>query len=184
MLSIVAKRRVNGGSLGVSRRAEVGRFEELIRDLLQPAYRLALTILRDEGLAEDAVQEASVKAWTKIGSLRDEGSARSWFLAIVANQCRSSFRKPRWGLSLLGDSRAGLARGADEVASQRLDVSRALRALSVDDRVAIYLYYYMDLPVPEGARVARVSESAFRSRLARATKRMRPHLTLEEPADG
>src|SRR3977135_1742645 len=71
-------------------------FAALIEPLLNPAYRLAAVMLADRSAAEDAVQEASIKAWRKFGQLRgDAGSLRSWFLSIVANECRMT-RRQRW----------------------------------------------------------------------------------------
>src|SRR5438445_110690 len=71
-------------------------FSELIEPLLDPAYRLAAVMLADRGAAEDAVQEASVKAWRKLRQLRGDASARRpWFLPIVANESRMAPRTPR-----------------------------------------------------------------------------------------
>jgi len=57
-------------------------FSELIEPLLDPAYRLAAVMLADRGAAEDAVQEASVKAWRKLRQLRgDATSLRPWSAA-------------------------------------------------------------------------------------------------------
>ena len=71
-------------------------FSVLIEPLLDPAYRLAAVMLNDRPAAEDAVQEASVKAWRKLRQLRgDVGSLRAWFLSIVANECRMA-RRSRW----------------------------------------------------------------------------------------
>src|ERR1700686_2070895 len=71
-------------------------FAALIDPLLNPASRLAAVMLADRSAAEDAVQEASIKAWRKLGQLRgDAGSLRSWFLSIVANECRM-VRRQRW----------------------------------------------------------------------------------------
>src|SRR5579864_3281060 len=71
-------------------------FAALIEPLLDPAFRLAAVMLSDRSAAEDAVQEASIKAWRKLGQLRGEvGSLRPWFLSIVANECRMA-RRQRW----------------------------------------------------------------------------------------
>ncbi len=56
-------------------------FSQLIDPLLDPAYRLAAVMLGDRSAAEDAVQEASIKAWRKLRQLRgDAHSLRAWFL--------------------------------------------------------------------------------------------------------
>src|SRR5713226_3966990 len=70
-------------------------FETLIRPLLEPGYRLAGGMLQDHQAAQDAVQEAALKAWRKLRQLRTGSQMRPWFLAIVANECRS-VRRSRW----------------------------------------------------------------------------------------
>src|SRR5580692_5526321 len=69
------------------------RFDRLIEPLLGEAFALALALSADRGSAQDAVQNAAFKAWQRIRQLRDESSARSWFLTIVVHECRSTWRK-------------------------------------------------------------------------------------------
>lgn len=166
-----------------ARGGDVGAFEAAVRDLLQPAYRLALTMLRDGDRAEDAVQEATIKAWSNLGRLRDDGSLRSWFLTIVANECRSALRSKPW-LALDARWFHREPRPAQEVAAERIDVARAVAGLGQAERLVVYLYYYLDLDVAEASRIAGISESAFRSRLARATRRLRPQFVTEDSSDG
>src|SRR6202165_6205820 len=70
-------------------------FEVLLKPLLEPGYRLAGGMLQDHQAAQDAVQEAAVRAWRKLRQLRDGSDMRPWFLGIVANECRS-VRRSRW----------------------------------------------------------------------------------------
>jgi RNA polymerase sigma-70 factor (ECF subfamily) len=165
-----------------ARGGDVAAFEAVIADLLLPAYRLALTMLRDADRAEDAVQDATLKAWAGLARLRDDNSLRSWFLTIVANECRSAMRIRPW-LALDASWLHREPRPAHDVAAERIDVARAVAGLGQAERLAVYLYYYMDLEVPEAARIARVSEAAFRSRLARATRRLRPQFEQEAGSD-
>jgi hypothetical protein len=80
-------------------RADDGRaFAELLEPALDPAFRLAMTILNDRGAAEDAVQEAALKAWRNLGSFRPDAQLRPWFLAIVANECRTARRGKWWNV--------------------------------------------------------------------------------------
>ena len=65
------------------------RFERLIEPHLGDAFALAQALSADRGSAQDAVQSAAFKAWRRMRQLRDDGSARAWFLAIVVNECRS-----------------------------------------------------------------------------------------------
>jgi RNA polymerase sigma-70 factor (ECF subfamily) len=158
-------------------RGDSGSFADLIEPLLVPAYRLAAVMLADRGAAEDAVQEASIKAWRKLKQLRGNAQAlRPWFLSIVANECRMTRRTRWWGVVKLAEMPP---LGSDDVAGNP-DLHRALLRLSPDERLPLILHFYLDLPLDEVARTMRVSPSAAKSRIYRAAKRLRADLTPEE----
>src|SRR5438067_7322008 len=124
-------------------------FSRLIEPLLDPAYRLAAVMLDDRSAAEDAVQEAAVKAWRKLRQLRgEESSLRSWFLSIVANECRMARRQRWWSVVRLPDIRTAAEAGpmSDEPAT---DLKAALLRLSPDERLPLVLHFYLDLPLEE-----------------------------------
>jgi RNA polymerase sigma-70 factor (ECF subfamily) len=155
-------------------------FTDLLAPLVQPGYRLACAMLHDPQAAQDVVQEASLTAWRKFGRLSDRSRLRSWFLGIVANECRNA-RRRTWvtGVSL------GLPAGLSVVSTEErvlrgADLRRALRRLAHDDRLVVVLYFYLDMPVAEVAAVAGTSIAAARARLYRAIHRLRPDLTVEE----
>jgi RNA polymerase sigma-70 factor, ECF subfamily len=159
---------------------DANSFAILIEPLLNPAYRLAAVMLADRGAAEDAVQEASIKAWRKLRQLRgDVGSLRSWFLSIVANECRMARRQRWWSVVKLAEPQH-LRSGGDPSHETSSDLQRALLKLSPDERLPLVLHFYLDLPLDEVARTLGVSESAAKSRIYRAAKRLRSDLTLEE----
>jgi len=74
------------------------------------------------------------------------------------------------------------AAGADpeEPAVQYLDLDRAMKRLSPDDRAILHLHYFLDLPIEEVARVVGVSAGAAKTRIYRAAHRLRPGLELAE----
>src|SRR6266704_4102651 len=81
--------------LSRARQGDRHAFEEVLRPVIQPAFRLALAMLGERGAAEDAVQEMALKGWRHRSRIRPElGTARPWFLAIVANECRMARRGP------------------------------------------------------------------------------------------
>src|SRR5438445_10964391 len=107
-------------------------FADLLRPLIDPGFRLALAMLHDSHAAEDAVQEASVIAWRKLGSIREPEKLRSWFLGVVANQCRNA-RRGKWqaGVSLgLPDHLAVVS--AEDRALRGADLRRAVAGLRHD----------------------------------------------------
>ncbi len=154
-------------------------FSTLIQPLLDPAYRLAAVMLADRSAAEDAVQEASIKAWRKFGQLRgDDRSLRSWFLSIVANECRMARRQRWWSVVRLAEPRPATAGAPSSELSS--DLKDAVLRLPADDRLPLVLFFYLDLPVDEVARTLGVTESAARSRIYRSARRLRSDLTEED----
>jgi RNA polymerase sigma-70 factor, ECF subfamily len=159
---------------------DANSFATLIEPLLNPAYRLAAVMLADRSAAEDAVQEASIKAWRKLRQLRgDVGSLRSWFLSIVANECRMARRQRWWSVVKLAEPQH-LASSPDPSQATSSDLQRALLKLSAEERLPLVLHFYLDLPLDEVAQTLGVSQSAAKSRIYRAAKRLRSDLTLEE----
>jgi RNA polymerase sigma-70 factor (ECF subfamily) len=154
-------------------------FDAVVGPLIEPGYRLAVAMLRDPDEAQDAVQEAAVKAWRSLERLRDSDQARAWFLSIVANQCRSTIRR-RWWSVVRMPSREATARSPEEPAVQYLDLDRAMQRLSHDDRAILHLFYFLDLPIDEVARVIGISAGAAKTRIYRAVHRLRPELELME----
>ncbi|TAN34585.1 RNA polymerase sigma factor [bacterium] len=159
---------------------DAGSFSFLIAPLLDPAYRLAAVMLGDRPAAEDAVQEASIKAWRKLRQLKgDGGSLRAWFLSIVANECRMARRQRWWSVLRVAEITAARSAGdwGDDTPS---DLKRAVLRLSPDDRLPLVLHFYLDLPLEEVARTLGLSPAAAKSRIYRAAKKLRSGLTLEE----
>ena len=156
-------------------------FDELVGPWIEPGYRLAVTILADPEEARDAVQEAAVKAWRSLPRLRETRLARSWFLSIVANQCRSTMRR-RWWRSRREVHDLSSEPLPEDTVVRSMDIERGMRRLSPDERAALHLYFYLDLPVEEVGRVLGISAGAARSRVYRAAHRLRPELTEEELA--
>ncbi len=163
--------------LALAAQGDLDSFSQLIDPLLDPAYRLAAVMLGDRSAAEDAVQEASIKAWRKLRQLRgDAQSLRAWFLSIVANECRMA-RRTRW-FSVIRV--ADVPAQAPDDRESHSDLRRALMRLTPDERLPLVLHFYLDLPLDEVARTLRVSPSAAKSRIYRAARRLRADLTIEE----
>lgn len=166
-------------SIAEARAGDQVAFEALIRPLIHPAYRLAYAMLRRREPAEDAVQEATFKAWRRIGQVRPETqSLRPWFMTIVANECRS-MRRGRWW-SVLPLSRGRNVPFNEQRLTERTDLQRSIDRMSHDDRVLLYLYYWLDLPLDEIAQAMNLSLAAAKGRLYRAVGRLRAQLTLPE----
>jgi len=154
-------------------------FDQHLERVLDPAFRLAMTMLNDRAAAEDAVQEAALKAWRHQDRFRPGAELRPWFLAIVANECRSARRSRWWRVVRLAEVWA--ERRPDRL-EERIDLDAALDRLPGHHLLPLSLYYHLDLPIEEVARVLGCSEGAARQRLHRALVALRPSLALEADA--
>jgi len=162
-----------GQLTGVQARDEPA-FLSLVQPLRPTAHRLAHAMLGSPNEAEDAVQEATLKAWAKIRSFRRGTDFKSWYLTIVANECRQALRSAWWRVIL----KPFVERGSTSQPQDRVDagdeVRRALGRLSYDHQVVIVLRFYLDLSFDEIGRTLRISPRTAKSRTHRALDRLRP----------
>jgi RNA polymerase sigma-70 factor (ECF subfamily) len=158
---------------------QVERFETLILPHLDDAYTLARYLLRDEHDAQDAVQDAALRAFRFFAGFRD-GDARAWFLAIVRNCCRTwqrRQRRDRLNTTLTHDHASELAAeiATDTLAvdrSERAAIARAIDALPTEFREVIVLRELQGLSYAEIARVIGLPVGTVMSRLSRARRRV------------
>ena len=153
-------------------------FDALLRPLVEPGMRLALSMLSNRRDAEDATQEALTRAWRKLHQLRPGMPVRPWFFAIVANQCRN-VRRTHWFRSTSVVEVVERQPGP-EPEVEHLDLERGLQQLSAADRGALFLHFYLGLSIEEVAATLGVSTAAAKSRIYRACRRLRPAVALEE----
>jgi RNA polymerase sigma-70 factor, ECF subfamily len=165
--------------LVAARGGDQASFERLIEPQIGIGYRLAAAMLNDRSLAEDAVQEATLRAWRSMGQLRDASRVRGWFLSIVANRSRSIRHVRWWSVIRLRDAAAGLPSPADTV-DQREDLARALGRLSPNERAAVLLRFYEGMSSREVGETLGITATGARSRIHRALRRLRVDLAEEE----
>ena len=147
-------------------------FDALVGPLIEPGFKLAAVMLGDGEEARDALQEACFMAWRKLFQLAAEAQLRPWFLSIVANRCRSVRRARWWSTLNLPAVQNELDRAPGDIESE-LDLDRELRKLRTPERTALFLFFYMDLPLAEVAKILNVSPQAAKSRVHRAVTKLR-----------
>lgn len=147
-------------------------FAELVAPLIPAAQRLAYGMLQNPQDCEDAVQEATFKAWRAFPRLRENSELRPWFLTIVANECRQRIRNRWWSIFKMAAPADDLP-APTAVDDEGLDLRQAVARLPHDMKLAIVLRFYLDLSFDEVARVLKVSNVAARARVYRALQRLR-----------
>ncbi len=160
----------------------VGRYQEV-------AFRTAFLILRDAAGAEDVAQEAFVRAYRSIGSFRQTDPFRPWLLRIVTNLALNEVRSRERRTGLL--QRFGFAQGERSeppaefiaLATERQQMLwSAISELPEDDRVVLYLRFFVELPEKEIAVVIGKAPGTVKSRLSRASGRLRSLIEAKYPA--
>ncbi len=166
-----------------ARKGEVMAYEELVRRYQDVAVRAAHVIAPD-GDAEDAAQEAFVKAHAALARFRPGSPFRPWLLRIVTNEARNRRRSAgrRTGLALraaedrpLGDA-APSPESAVLANESRAALVAALNGLRDDDREVIGARYFLDLSEAETADALGIPRGTVKSRLSRALGRLRAGL--------
>ena len=158
---------------------EPNRFEALIVPHLDAAYTLARYMLRDEHDAQDAVQDAALRAFRYFNTYRD-GDPRAWFLTIVRNCCHTwRQRNPviPSNYSLAEEMSQALYDPTETDSSaiqnsQQAAITRAVQSLPVEFREVIVLREIQELSYAEITQVTGVPIGTVMSRLSRARKRL------------
>jgi len=150
-------------------------FEALTRANHPRLYRVALGILRDPHLAEDATQQAHLDIWRHLRRLRDVSRFEGWSYRLLVNACYDEAkRKPSWtpesAVQPADEPRAGDAFGA---VVDRDELERGFSRLSVDHRAVIVMRYLADLPPEQVAEALDIPVGTVGSRLSRAMESLR-----------
>jgi len=156
----------------------------LIQEHQTIAFRTAYLITSSAADAEDAVQEAAVKAHRALGRFRTGKPFRPWFLAIVANEARnrrrSAGRRERLALRAAEDPLSGGAVPSPEAAmleaEQRAELLAAVEGLREEDRLAIACRYFLGLSEEETAAALAWRRGTVKSRTSRALDRLRERM--------
>ena len=164
-------------------------FSEIVERYQKPVYNLCYRLLGNHGDAEDASQEAFMKAYRGLKKYDLQRPFMSWMLAIAYNQCMYQLRRRRisWvGLEALfnrSDQQSPSAEVAVD-AGEAESVQKALSALSAKDRAAVVLKYWCDYSYDEIAETLNLTNSAVKSRLHRARRELVDIWTAEQQAPG
>jgi RNA polymerase sigma-70 factor (ECF subfamily) len=166
-----------------ARTGDVDALTRLVERYRTPALRFAYGIAGDE--AEDAVQEAFVKAYRKLGTFRPGAAFRPWLFTIVANEARNRRRSMSRHASLelrVREQPVALGAGSDALAlehEQRRVLVAAVNNLSDQHREIVALRFFAGLSESETAQVLACPAGTAKSRLSRALDNLRAALGEE-----
>jgi RNA polymerase sigma factor (sigma-70 family) len=170
----------------LAKQGDVRAYEELVSRYQRLAFRVAWMVTREAAEAEDAVQEAFVKAYLALPHFRLDSPFRPWIMRIVANEARNRARsnRRREGLALRAAAASGDAAPSPEAAALAQEDAEALAGaigrLREPDRLVIAYRYLFELSEAETAEALGVRPGTVKSRLSRALERLRVELADPE----
>lgn len=171
-----------------ARAGDTAAWEQLVLAHQEAVFRLAYLILGDPADAQDAAQDALIRAYWALSSFDESRPLRPWLLTIAANQARNR-RRAAWRYvqalqrSLRAEPDAALGTAPDPAdRDEGNELWQAVRRLNPADQEVIYLRYFLEVPVTETAQTLGVPEGTVKSRLNRALGRLREVITHDFPA--
>lgn len=164
-----------------ARRGDTAAFASLVREHEEIAFRTAYLIVRNAADAEDAAQDAFVKAWRALPRFRRGAPLRPWLLRIVANEARNrrrgEGRRAALALRAAAETPPGDAAPSPEGSALASDEHARLLALvetlPEEQRLVLACRYFLDLSEEETAAALGVRRGTVKSRLSRALDRLR-----------
>jgi RNA polymerase sigma factor (sigma-70 family) len=171
-----------------AKRGELDAYEEIVRAHQTIAFRTAWVITGSAADAEEAVQDAFMKAHAALSRFRTGAPFRPWLLTIVANEARNraraAGRRERLALRVAEERRPGgavpLPEAALLVTERREELLAALGRLSESDRQAIACRYFLELSEAETAAALDCARGTVKSRVSRALDRLRAQMEAED----
>ena len=136
-------------------------------------YRVARTMLPREADCEDAVQEALLRAWDRLHTLREEAYFETWLIRILINQCKTFYRRR-------SPEPTELTEDIPQPQPGETPLLDALMTLPQKPRVALELHYIEGYSVKETARILNVPEGTLKWRLSRGRALLKQAIEREE----
>lgn len=161
-----------------AKKGDCEAFGTIYAELKDEAYRFALYYLHDVHDAADAVQDASLKAYTNIRKLNKPESFRSWFFTIEANECRRILNARKRTVNM-GEDFPDVPDNSHENMYLSAEVEEAMRKLSDEDRMIVQLAVIDGFKSNEISEIVGIKPASVRSRLSRALHSMRNELEKE-----
>ena len=156
---------------------DVEAFAGLVDRHHERCLRIATRLLASAEDAEEAVQDAFVRAYRALGRYEEREQFGPWLTRILVNRCRTAMgRRARYGRTFVEDEHAlgsAVTRDRADGGMWRAEVERALAALPRDQREAFVLKHVEELEYEDIAEITGAGVSALKMRVKRARERLR-----------
>jgi len=166
-----------------ARDGDLDAFSMLTSSRTSRLFAVARLILRHSELAEDAVQDALIRAWQDLRGLRDPDRFDAWLHRLLVRACYKAAERNRRhaAVELDVDRPVGASSGDPQgPTAVRDQLERGFRRLSAEQRAVIVLHHYLGMSLADAADTLGIPLGTMQSRLSRATQVMRAALEADE----
>jgi RNA polymerase sigma-70 factor, ECF subfamily len=160
-----------------AQKGDAEAFAQLVEAYQRPVFNLCYRMLGDAYEAEDAAQEAFLRAYNNMKRYDPQRPFSTWLLSIAAHHCIDQIRKRRFPSFSLDDDEAPYLEPPDSspgpeallgLREDQVRVKQLLASLNPHDRAAVVMFYWYELSYEEIAAALNLTVSAVKSRLHRA----------------
>ncbi len=155
-------------------------FESLIVTVKTKMYKTAISVLKNDEDACDAIQEALLSAYKSFDTLQNKEYFSTWIIRILLNKCYNIIQKNKKVTYLNEQSMVNENDRYYDFYSVESNVEKTLNQIDSDLKIVAVLYYYDEFSVKEISELLTIPEGTVKSRLSRAREKIYDILKKEE----
>lgn len=146
------------------------KFIESVKRNSNRLYLIALSFTKNSSDAEDIVQNVFLKLWKSQKSFESDNHMDNWLTVVCANESKDFIKSPFRRHSMPLEEAVNIS---TLDSTDKLDLFKAVMSLPTKERTVIHLFYYEDLSVKQISRILKLKESAIKTKLHRARKKLK-----------
>ena len=149
------------------------RFDKLYQKYADIVFRTAYHFLLNK-------KKVFIKYFISDKKFNDDNHEKAWILKVTANLCKNVLRsKSRQNLQL-DDTIQVIDNNFENTRVEHMDLKNTIYKLTANQRLAVYLFYYEQIPIKNIAKIMRCNENTVKSHLSRAKSKIKTHLEKEQ----
>lgn len=157
-------------------------FEEIIEKLGRQLFLIAKARIKDDGLANDAVQETLIALYLKANQIKDASKIKSWITIVLINKCNKIMKENNlYRFSYEYNEFENYTHSGNEYENliNNIDVSNAINSLNIEERTIIIMYYSKEYTIKEISKILKIRENTVKSKLLRSKNKIKEKLRGE-----
>ena len=154
-------------------------FEEIINKVQKQLFIIAKARLRDDSLAEDALQETFISLYLNINKIKDEKKLKAWLTKTLINKCNDIMRKNKiysfkCDYNILENNLYSNNQYDD--LNNHIDIFRIINLLNVEERTIIIMFYSKKYTIKEISKILNINENTIKTKISRIKIKLKKYI--------